>query len=79
MTLDPDTEQMVRARMKAKGVSFKRALNDAIREGAQHKTRSAFDTPTFDTGELLVDITHTSRVLLDLDLAEFQSKEARSR
>lgn len=34
VTLDPDTEQLVRARMKATGASFKRALNDAIRDGA---------------------------------------------
>lgn len=33
VTLDPDAEQIVRERMAAKGVSFKRALNDAIRAG----------------------------------------------
>jgi hypothetical protein len=32
VTLDSDTEQLVRARMANKGVSFKQALNDAIRE-----------------------------------------------
>lgn len=34
VTLDPDTERLVRARMAAHGVSFKQALNDAIRDGA---------------------------------------------
>lgn len=33
VTLDPDTEQIVRVRMKRLGVSFKKALNDAIRDG----------------------------------------------
>ena len=33
VTLDADTEQIVRLRMKQRKVSFKRALNDVIREG----------------------------------------------
>ena len=32
VTLDDDTEQIVRARMKARHVSFKQALNDAIQK-----------------------------------------------
>ena len=34
MTLDSDVERLVRDRMKQHGVSFKQALNDAIRTGA---------------------------------------------
>ncbi len=34
VTLDADSEQIVRERMKRDGVSFKRALNDSIRAGA---------------------------------------------
>ncbi len=33
VTLDPDTERMIRALMRERGVSFKQALNDAIRAG----------------------------------------------
>jgi hypothetical protein len=33
VTLDPDTEALIRRRMRERGVSFKQALNDAIREG----------------------------------------------
>lgn len=33
MTLDTDTEQMVRRRMRDRQVSFKQALNDLVREG----------------------------------------------
>ena len=32
VTLDADTEALIRKRMRERGVSFKRALNDAIRE-----------------------------------------------
>ncbi len=33
VTLDPDTERLVRNIMRERGVSFKQALNDAIRAG----------------------------------------------
>jgi hypothetical protein len=33
VTLDPDVERLVKDRMKQQGVSFKEALNDAIRTG----------------------------------------------
>lgn len=37
VTLDPDTESLVRRLMEERGVSFKQALNDAIRAGAAHR------------------------------------------
>lgn len=33
VTLDPDTESLLRREMERRGVSFERALNDAIRAG----------------------------------------------
>jgi hypothetical protein len=33
VTLDPDTERIIRNVMRERGVSFKQALNDAIRAG----------------------------------------------
>jgi hypothetical protein len=68
VTLDPDTEQIVRARMEADGVSFKQALNDAIRRGAgDGPRRSPFVQRTFDMGAELVDLTHASRVAAELE------------
>lgn len=68
VTLDPDTEQVVRARMAAEGVSFKRALNDAIRDGARDRPRPApFSMTTFDLGEPTLDLTHALRVAADLE------------
>lgn len=40
VTLDADTEQMIRQRMNEHRTSFKQALNDLIREG-----RAAIDGP----------------------------------
>jgi hypothetical protein len=34
VTLDPDTEALVRRLMEQRQISFKQALNDAIRKGA---------------------------------------------
>lgn len=57
VTLDPDTEQIVRQRMTDRQVSFKRALNDAIREGALRGAgHHVFRTATADLGVPLVDL-----------------------
>ncbi len=68
VTLDPDTEHVIRERMEAEGVSFKRALNDAIRDGASDRpARAPFRQRTFGMGEPLVDLTHANRVAADLE------------
>jgi hypothetical protein len=36
VTLDPDVEAKLRAAMRERGVSFKVALNDAVRSGLDH-------------------------------------------
>ncbi|GAC1361445.1 MAG: antitoxin [Actinomycetota bacterium] len=33
VTLDPDSEALIRKRMQARGTSFKQTLNEVIREG----------------------------------------------
>ncbi len=51
VTLDADTEALLRRRMRQQGISFKRALNDAIRQGlAAAPRRSHFRTATADLG-----------------------------
>lgn len=39
VTLDPDTESSVRRLMRERGLSFKQALNDAIRAGVPDARR----------------------------------------
>lgn len=68
MTLDPDVEQLVKARMLERGVSFKRALNDLIRESVPDQRRSPrFVTTTADLGEPAVPLEHALRVAADLE------------
>ena len=53
VTLDPDTERLIRRRMRERGVSFKDALNDAIRAGLARPKRSGarkFSQKTYPLG-----------------------------
>ena len=40
VTLDPDNEKLIRDLMRERGVSFKQALNDAIRSGLKPAKRN---------------------------------------
>jgi hypothetical protein len=51
VTLDPDVEQLLRVTMKERGVSFKEALNHAVRAGAAKERKPrAFTQRTFSMG-----------------------------
>lgn len=56
VTLDPDTESLIRRLMKERNISFKRALNDAIREGAAERPKSSFRTQPRSMGAPAVDL-----------------------
>ncbi len=66
MTLDPDTEQVVRRRMREKGMSFKEALNDAIRSGVAQQTEG-FSTVTASMGASAVNLDRALQVVGDLE------------
>jgi len=51
VTLDPDAERIIRDWMRQRGVSFKRAINDAIRAGqAKPAGPRKFKQQTFSLG-----------------------------
>jgi hypothetical protein len=51
ITLDPDTEALVKRAMRERGISFKEAVNEAIRAGlASGSEAPAARTPTFRMG-----------------------------
>lgn len=79
VTLDADTEQLLRRRMAEQKVSFKRALNDAVRAGLGRAEETRPWTTTFDMGPPKVDLTHTGRLLDEMDVAEFLRKDATAR
>jgi hypothetical protein len=68
VTLDEDTEQIVRARMRSKHVSFKQALNDAIRDGAPAPAgRAPFVMDPRPLGKPKVDLTKALQLAAELE------------
>lgn len=79
VTLDPDTEAAVRKLMRERGLTFKQAVNDAIRAGTQPAKRRPYRTPTFDMGRPLVDLTKALRLAGELEDEEIIRKLAAGR
>lgn len=67
VTLDPDTEQIVRRRMREQGMSFKEAVNDAIRRGATPPEQQPFRTATAPMGESTVNLDRALQIAADLE------------
>lgn len=68
VTLDADTEQIVRRRMRERGVTFKEALNDAIRSGAGTRSGSRrFRTRTVEMGESRLDLDRALQLVAQLE------------
>lgn len=79
VTLDPDTEQLLRRRMREQQVSFKVALNDAIRAGLATPAaeRPAFRTPTAALGVATVNLDRALTIAADLEDEELVRKQRR--
>lgn len=78
VTLDPDTEQMVRALMAQRRISFKQAINDAIRAGlpSQRDVRP-FRQRTFDMGVPVVNLDKALQLAAELEDEELIRKMRR--
>jgi hypothetical protein len=78
VTLDADTEQLIRARMVERGVSFKEALNDLIRAGDPRQQRQApFATRTASLGVPAVNLDQALQLAGDLEDEELIRKMRR--
>lgn len=75
VTLEPDVAQLIQALMRERGLSFKEAVNLAVRRGLG-PTKAAGRTPTFPMGEPAVPITHALRLAADLEDDEIARKLA---
>ena len=68
VTLDPDTEQIVRRLMAARGIGFKQALNEAIRNGVRSQSeREPFRTQTAAMGRSAVNLDRALTVAADIE------------
>jgi len=78
VTLDHDTDAIVRAIMRDQGISFKEAINQAIRNAAVPRHRAAVRVPTRRMGAPRVDLDHALALLGELD-AEHMLRKMRAR
>ncbi|HEV2360187.1 MAG TPA: hypothetical protein VGS21_00650 [Acidimicrobiales bacterium] len=76
VTLDDDTERLVRRRMRERGESFKVALNESIRAGVQPSgsRRVRYSTPTFSMGAPAVNLDRALILAAELEDEEIVRK-----
>ncbi len=68
ITLDPDVETLVKNAMRERGLSFKEAVNDAIRAGMVGQARATPKPfPAHDMGQPLIDVTKALRLASELE------------
>lgn len=68
VTLDPDTEQLIRRRMRERNQSFKDAVNDAIRTGVtSQRDPQRFVTQTAALGTSRVNLDRSLQIAADLE------------
>jgi hypothetical protein len=79
VTLEPDTDAIVRRLMRERGLTFKAALNEAIRAGAATGRRRTFRTPTFEMGRPAVPLEKALRLAAELEDEELLRKLAARR
>lgn len=78
VTLDDDTVALIRRRMRERGVSFKTALNDAIRDGAEGRPApTAFTTRTADLGVPAINLDRALQVAGELEDEELIRRQRR--
>lgn len=75
ITLEPDVAELVRQLMRERGLSFKAAVNEAIRRGlGDDGTREPFRQRTFAMGRPNVDVTKALQLAERLEDEEILRK-----
>jgi hypothetical protein len=68
VTLDADNDLAVRRLMRERGLTFKQAVNEAIRQGLSARSRGpAFRTTTFSMGPPRTPIDKVLRLAAELE------------
>ena len=68
VTLDPDTEQLLRQRMRERRISFKQALNEAVRDGLTRPGEPVpFRTTTASLGVPTVNLDRAFQLAGELE------------
>jgi len=74
VTLDPDTAALIRHRMRERGISFKQALNEAIRAGVDENCGAPFRTATAPLGVPVVNLDRALQRAAELEDEELVRK-----
>jgi hypothetical protein len=78
VTLDDDTLVVIRRLMRERHISFKQALNDAIRQGSQRRPAPAvFETRTADLGVPSVNLDRALQIAGELEDEELIRRQRR--
>lgn len=77
VTLDDDVEQLIRRRMAERQLSFKQALNEAIRDGSAGRATPQFQTRTADLGVPSVNLDRALQLAADLEDEELIRRQHR--
>lgn len=78
VTLDDDTLVVIRRLMQERQISFKQALNDAIRQGAQRRPAPAvFQTRIADLGVPSVNLDRALQIAGELEDEELIRRQRR--
>ena len=80
VTLEPDVEALVKRAMRERGMTFKQAVNEAIRAGAGAGAGPGVADvrfSTYDMGEAVIDITKALRLAGELEDQELAARFAR--
>ena len=67
ITLEPEADAIVRRLMRKRGLTFKQAVNEAIRAGASPDPRRRFRTRAFDMGQPTLPLDKAVRLASELE------------
>ncbi len=79
VTLEADTDAIVRRLMRERRMTFKQAVNEAIRRGDAARTSAGYRTPTYNMGAPLVSLDKALQLAADLEDEEIIRKLAAGR
>lgn len=79
VTLDSDVELKLQDLMRSRGLTFKQAINSALRSGLDLARPTAVRFDVFDLGEPQADLTHAGRLAAALEDEEIARKLALGR
>jgi hypothetical protein len=75
ITLEPDVEALVNKMMRERGLTFKEAVNQALRRALTTKPADRrYEMPTFDMGTPLVPLDRAARLAAELEDDEIARK-----